>query len=73
MAYTINTQSAAYQNYLAQLQQIYALLRTNYGPIINRMNKAQLIQLYQNDPIFKEVVDMAKQINSIAERVDINL
>ena len=69
MAYTINTQSAAYQNYLTQLQTIYGFIRTNYGPIVNKMNKAQLIQLYQNDPIFKEVVDMAKDINAIAERI----
>ncbi len=73
MAYTTNTQSAAYQNYLEQLQTIYGLIRTNYAPIVNRMNKEQLIQLYQNDPIFKEVIDMARQINSLADKIGVDL
>ena len=70
---TINTEGAGYLAYLEQIREIYALIRTTYGPVTKRMTAAQLKQLYQADPIFKEVIDMAKDVAELAQRVEIEL
>ena len=69
----VNTQNAGYQTYLTRLREIYTLARSTYGPPTKRMTKAQLVALYQADPLFKELVDMAKDLNEVAERVGIEL
>ncbi len=70
---TIDTTSAAYLTRLDQLQTIYGLFRTIYGPVLKRMTKAQLRSAYQRDPLLKEIVDMSKDIEWLAERADIEL
>lgn len=69
----VDTTSPAYQNYLSQLRQIYTLARNYYGAPSKRMTRQQLVALYNADPLFKELVDMAKDLNDVAERVGVEL
>ena len=69
MSFTIDTESAVYQTHLTRLRATYALVRNNYGPVTARMNKQQLVYLYNHDELFKELIDMAKDLNNLAERV----
>jgi len=69
----VDTSSPAYQNLLVAITTIHNQLRNNYGPVLKRMNKQQLIHLYQNDPIFAKCVDISKDMTWLAEKVGIEL
>ena len=69
----IDTSSPAYITKLEELTSLYDLFKTLYGPVVTRMTKAQLIQLHNADPIFAKFVEIARDVNTLAERVDIEL
>ena len=69
----IDTTSPAYQNLLSAIITIHNQLSNNYRPVLVRMTKAQLIQLYQRDPIFHECILLAKDLNKLADKVGVDL
>ena len=73
MPLTINTQGAGYQNLLSSMLTIRNQLQNNYGPILKKMSRAQLKDLYQRDPLFKECVDLARDLSRLAEKVGVDL
>jgi len=64
----VNVNSAVYLEYLGYLQTINNQMKTKYAPVLKKMNKAQMVRLYQHDPLFAEVVDMSRLVVSFLER-----
>ena len=73
MALNVDTTSAGYQNLLSSVATIRNQLNNNYMPILLRMSKAQLRDLYQRDPLFRECALLARDLARIAENVGVDL
>ncbi len=64
----VDTSHPQYVAALADLQDIYAQFKTRYKPVMDRMTKAELVWLYQRDPLLQEFIKISSQVHGYVER-----
>ena len=64
----VDTTSQAYITRLTFLTDLWDDYKALYGPVVKRMNRAQLQELRQRDPLFAKFIEIGQSVGKLADR-----